>query len=230
MPDRDINNISRGLLAQECPSASEGARCKNPSHVSGVAVHWSILVCDQIVRTAVPSPRFPTRNSCRTCSEVPLGTCQQLAQVRRSRRRQRLLAATRNTPSVRLRVLRLLHLRAGRLRSSWKRRSSTPAFHATESQALLETQAAGAEIALERGRASGLSSRGASTSTTTARRRALAMRSRVRATLRMGLTASTSRLLRAELCDWPKRSSAISSRMRSRTLNNGAIGNLASFG
>ena len=31
----------------------------------------------------------------------------------------------------------------------------------------------------------------------------------------MGLTASTSRLLRAEPCDWPKRSSAISSRMRS---------------
>jgi hypothetical protein len=99
-----------------------------------------------------------------------------------------------------------------------------------ESQALLETQTAIAEIALERGRASGLSSRGVSTATTTARRRTLAMRSRVRATLRMGLTASTSRLLRAERCDWAKRSSAISSRMRSRTLNNGAIGNLASFG
>jgi SAM-dependent methyltransferase len=99
-----------------------------------------------------------------------------------------------------------------------------------ESQALPATQTAIAEIALERGRASGLSSRGVSTATTTARRRTLAMRSRVRATLRMGLTASTSRLLRAERCDWAKRSSAISSRMRSRTLNNGAIGNLASFG
>jgi len=118
----------------------------------------------------------------------------------------------------------------GACASPWKRRPSTPASHVTESQARPEAQGAGAEIALERGRASGLSPRGASTATTTVRRRALAMRSRVRATLRMGLTASTSRLLRAELCDWPKRSSAISSRMRSRTLNNGAIGNLASFG
>ena len=142
------------------------------------------------------------------------------------------LTRTHNTSSVRWRVPRLLLLRfyeRSVCGSPWKRRSSTPASHVTESQALLETQAAGAEIALERGRGSGLSSLG-STATTTARRRALAMRSRVRATLRMGLTASTSRLLRAELCDWPKRSSAISSRMRSRTLNNGAIGNLASFG
>jgi len=55
-------------------------------------------------------------------------------------------------------------------------------------------------------------------------------RRRVRATLRVARTVSTSLLLRLEICTSAKRSSASSSRTRSSTPNSGVIGSSASLG